>query len=330
VDITSGDDGRAMLARARCVFRRVLRMTVLGLLAASCANHGVRGLEPGPVRIAAGVYAVLGTGGEPAPENGGRTANVAFIVGPRGVVVVDTGASYRQGRDIIAAVERVTMQPIRLVILTHPGQEAVFGAAAFQARGIPVLAHRRAAALIAARCETCLGNLRAALGENIMAGTRVIAPDRLIDSDQTIDVTGRILRLIVPAWSSVPGAIAVLDESSSTLIAGTLVSINRIPDLRDADLEAWRDTLALIASMRCPRLVPGYGPVATCADARSLARYFTALETRVAAMLSVGVSLAGLRERTGLSEFASWDQYETLHPQNASRTYLRLEWSLPK
>jgi hypothetical protein len=47
-------------------------------------------------------------------------------------------------------------------------------------------------------------------------------------------------------------------------------------------------------------------------------------------MLNEGVSLAGLRDRIDLPEFASWDQYETMHPQNASRTYLRLEWSLLK
>jgi glyoxylase-like metal-dependent hydrolase (beta-lactamase superfamily II) len=302
----------------------------ISLMANSCASRSVRGPEPQTVAVAAGVYAVLGTGGEVSRENGGRTANAAFIVGPRGVVVVDTGASYRQGLDIIAAVERITTQPIRLAILTHPGQEVVFGAAAFQARGVPVLAHRRAAALIAARCETCLSNLRAALGEDAMAATRVIAPDRLIDSDETIDVTGRPLRLIVPPWSSVPGAIAVYDESTSTLIAGNLVSINRIPDIRDADVEAWRHTLGAIASMRCRQLVPAHGPVGTCADTRALVRYFTALESRVAAMLKEGVSLAGLRDRAGLPEFESWDQYETMHPQNASRTYLRLEWSVVK
>ncbi|MDB5902956.1 MAG: fold metallo-hydrolase [Betaproteobacteria bacterium] len=302
----------------------------ISLMTNSCASRSVRAPEPQTVAVAAGVYAVPGTGGEVSRENGGRTANAAFIVGPRGVVVVDTGASYRQGVDIIAAVGRITTQPIRLAILTHPGQEVVFGAAAFQARGVPVLAHRRAAELIAARCETCLSNLRAALGEDAMAATRVIAPDRLIDSDETIDVTGRRLRLIVPPWSSVPGAIAVYDESTSTLIAGNLVSINRIPDIRDADVEAWRDTLALLASMRCPRLVPGYGPIATCEDARALARYFSALETRVGAMLNEGVSLAALRDRIDLPEFASWDQYETMHPQNANRTYLRLEWSAVK
>ena len=135
------------------------------------------------------------------------------------------------------------------------------------------------------------------------------------------------MRLIAPPWSSAPGAIAVFDETTSTLIAGSLVSINRIPDMRDADPKAWRDALVDIEATRCRHLVPGYGPVGTCADVAAFGQYFAELESRVEMLMKEGVSLAELRNRCDLPQFARWDQYETLHPQNANRTYLRLERS---
>ncbi len=297
----------------------------VAVLTAACAPQAVRVTQPAPVMVATGVYVLPGSGGEITPENGGRIANVAFVVGARGIVVVNTGVSYREGRDIIDAIERMSSRPILLAILTHPGQEAIFGAAAFQERGIPVLAHRSSAELIAARCETCLRNLRSTLGEGAMAGTRVVEPDRLVARDEVLDLIGRPLRLIAPPWSSAPGAIAVFDETTSTLIAGSLVSINRVPDLRDANPQAWRDTLVDIEAMRCRHLVPGYGPIGTCADIAAFAQYFAELETRVDALMKEGVSLAGLRSRCDLPQFSAWDQYATLHPQNANRTYLRLE-----
>ena len=314
-------------ARGRVAAEFLLCKTVICIFAAICAAHSVRAAQPTATQVAPGVYALFGSGGEITPDNGGRTANVTFVVGPRGVVVVDTGISYREGEEIIAAVKSVSNRPIRLAILTHPGQEAIFGAAAFQARGIPVLAHRRSAELIAARCETCLSHLRLALGEEAMAATRVVKPDRLIDGDETLELIGRPLRLIAPQWSSAPGAVAVFDEWTSTLIAGSLVTINRIPDMRDADPKAWRDALVQLESMRCRHLIPGYGPIGNCADIAAFARYFAALESRVEALMKEGVSLAELRDRCDLPEFARWDQYETLHPQNANHTYLRLERS---
>jgi glyoxylase-like metal-dependent hydrolase (beta-lactamase superfamily II) len=297
---------------------RLLYGTVAAMLAAA---------PPAAVMVASGVYALLGSGGDITPDNGGRTANVAFVVGSGGVVVVNTGASYREGEDIIEAVKSVSDRPILLAILTHPGQEAIFGAAAFQVRGIPVLTHRSSGELIAARCDACLRNLRSTLGDGRMAGTRVVEPDRLISGDVTLELIGRPLRVIAPPWSSAPGAIAVFDETTSTLIAGSLVSINRIPDLRDADPKAWRGALVDIEAMRCRHLVPGYGPIGTCADVAAFGQYFAALESSVEMLMKEGVSLAELRNRCDLPQYARWDQYETLHPQNANRTYLRLERS---
>jgi glyoxylase-like metal-dependent hydrolase (beta-lactamase superfamily II) len=302
-----------------------LLWTIAAVLAPASGAQNVRAVQPAPVMVAAGVYVLSGSGGEISPVNGGRTANVAFVIGSRGVVVVNTGASYREGRAIIEAVEGISHHPILLAILTHPGQEAIFGAAAFQARGIPVLAHRSSAELIAARCETCLRNLRSTLGETTMAGTRVAVPDRLIAHDETLELIGRPLRLIAPQWASAPGAIAVFDETTSTLMTGSLVSINRVPDLRDANPKGWRDALVDIEAMRCRHLVPAYGPIGTCADVATFDQYFAELERRVEALMHEGVSLAELPSRCDLPQFARWDQYESLHHQNANRTYLRLE-----
>jgi glyoxylase-like metal-dependent hydrolase (beta-lactamase superfamily II) len=299
---------------------------MVAILAIFCVSDRLHAIQPKIVVVAAGVYALLGTGGEITPGNSGRTANVAFIVGPQGVIVVDSGVSYREGTDIIEAVQRVSKQPIRLLVLTHPAQEVIFGAAAFQDRGIPVLAHRSSAQLIEERCATCLGHLQSILGDE-MAETRVVTPDRLLDGSQTLDLIGRRLRLVAPPWSSAPGAIAVFDEKTSTLIAGNMVSINRVPDIRDADPKAWQNALVHLTAMQCRHLVPGYGPIGSCADIGAFARYLRQLERRVDALVKEGVSLGELRDRCDLPEFARWDQYETLHPQNSHRTYIRLESS---
>lgn len=320
-----------LAGRAVTVHRSILMSgnssftVVVGILAAACAIQTTRAAMPAPVMVAPGVYALLGAGGDVGPANDGRTANAAFVVGPRGVVVFDTGISYREGEQIIAAVESISKQPIRLAVLTHPSQEAIFGAAAFQARGIPVLAHRRAAQLIAGRCETCLRNLRSTLGEEAMTKTRVAEPDRLIDGGVTLTLIGRPLRLIAPQWSSAPGAIAAFDERTSTLIAGNLVTIGRVPDMRDARLKTWRRALAQLGSTRCRHLIPGYGPVGSCADIDAFAAYLAAIERRVQQLLKENVSLAEIGERCELPQFAGWDQYPTQHPQNAHFVYLDLE-----
>jgi glyoxylase-like metal-dependent hydrolase (beta-lactamase superfamily II) len=296
-------------------------------LAICCASGFADAAEHKTIRVAEGVYALL-----PAAKAAGgdaiARANAAFVIGPRGVAVVGTGLSYSEGKEIISTVERATRRPIRLVILTHPDQAVIFGAAAFQERGIPVYMQRDAASLMAGRCESCLRNLRASLGERAMAATRVIVPDRLIDGDTAIDAIGRRLRVMSPAWSSAPGAVAVLDERTSTLITGSMVSIRAVPDTRDANAKGWRDALAVLEATGCRHLVPGYGPVGRCSDVAAFALYFIDLEDRVGTLLREGIGLGELDERCDLPKYSRWDRYDELHRANASRAYLRLEKAL--
>ena len=274
--------------------------------------------------VAPGVFILMGRDGDISPDNLGRIANIAFVVGPRGVVVVDSGVSLRQGETIIAAVRQVTRRPIRLVVMTHASREVVFGAAAFQARGIPVWMHADAAALMASRCDTCLTGLAETLGAQAMAGSRVVVPDHVVAGTLLLDVIGRPLMLIAPAHGSAAGAIAAFDVATRTLIAGSLVSVERVPDMRDAS-GPWRGALAMLASTRCLHLIPAYGRVGSCADIDAMDHYFAALEQRVRELLAAGVGLAELPVRCDLPEFSGWGGYAALHVRNANREYLRME-----
>jgi len=277
-----------------------------------------------PVRIAEGVYMLAAISATTSGDQP-RRANAAFVVGPRGVAVVDTGMSYAEGVEILAAVRGVTSLPVRLAILTQPEQAVIFGAAAFQQAGIPVLMHAQAAALMASRCEACLAALAASLGSDAMAGTRVVVPDRLVAGGIEIDAIGRRLTIIAPPWSSAPGALAVLDERSSTLLAGNLVSIRAVPDTRDADFGGWQGALRTLAATHCRHLVPSYGAAGRCSDIAAFMRYFSDLDDRVASLLRAGTSLADLGDRCDLTAYRGWQRYDELHRANAARAYLRLE-----
>ena len=305
---------------------RRLAPAVLVLPAMAAAQgSGAGAPPPQETVVASGVYVFPGAAGETSPTNHGRVANIAAVVGARGVAVIDSGVSFRHGEEIIAAVHRITRRPIRLVILTHPGQEVVFGAAAFQAQGIPVLMHRDAAALMAARCDLCLRRLEEILGRPAMEGTRVVKPDRLVAGTTTLDAIGRTLVLISPRDASAPGALAVLDVLTGTLFAGSMVPIGRVPDTRDSEGRAWRNALAALRSTRCVHLVPSYGAIGDCSASDAVDRYFTMLDARVQRLFADGVGLAEVPARCDLPEFAAWDGYATLHRANAGRAFLRIE-----
>lgn len=278
--------------------------------------------------LAEGVHVFVGDTGEPSPANRGRIGNIGFVVGDRGTVMINAGASYRHGRALLAAAERIGGKPVVLVVLTQPVQEFVLGAAAFADQGIPVLAHRASAELIAARCENCVHNLRALLGEDEMAGTRPQPPDQRIEASTTIEAGGRDLELIHPGWGSSPGDLVVRDARSGVVFAGTLVAVGRVPELRDGDPAGWLDALArlqALARLGSGRIVPGYGPPVS-ADALDATRdYIADTEARVRALFDTGTPLSAMVQAAHLPRYAGWAVYEPVHGRNVQLRYLAHE-----
>ncbi len=305
----------------RCAWR----WAAAALLLLGAWAGAARAADDGPRQLAPGVYVLPGGSDEAAPDNGGVIGNSGFIVGPTGTTVVNTGSSYAHGRRLIAAAERVGGQPVVLAIMTQPLQEFVMGSAAFAERGIPVLAHELSAKLVTARCETCLKNLKVLLGEEAMRGTRVLTPGQTIGATETRRVGGRSLRLWHGGWGVTPGDLVVIDEASGIAFAGALVSVDRIPELRDANLAGWRDALAALQALPIGRLVPGYGPVADLGAVPRQLAYFDALEQQAAALLNDGSSLLEASQRADLPAYAGWANYARAHPRNLQQTYLRLE-----
>jgi glyoxylase-like metal-dependent hydrolase (beta-lactamase superfamily II) len=285
-----------------------------------------------PHRIVEGVWVFQGVGGDISVQSGARHGNGGFVVGARGVFVIDAGVSHRHGVERLAAIRRVTSLPILGVLLTHAMQEFIFGASAFQAEGIPVLMHKDAAQLMAARCETCLKTLKRELGEETMQASRVPKADRIFSTQGELQAAlpdiGRALRMIWTeprSQSASPGATAVFDVPSATLFAGAMLDARTIPDLQDADLQQWHAARGLLRALRPTVVVPGRGPVGDAGLIDTVETYLAELQRQVDNYLTAGKPLSDAADSIELPAYAGYDRYETTHRRNVSILYLRQE-----
>ncbi|MBZ8142736.1 hydrolase glyoxylase [Rubrivivax gelatinosus] len=293
---------------------------------AACASPAAA--APAPLALADGVYWMPGAGGEAEPANGGRIGNSGFVVGPEGVVAIDTGTSYAQGRSLIAAIRATTDRPLKLALITHVRPEFLFGASAFREAGVPVAMHAQAARLMVSRCDTCLEQLRRTLGDAAMAGSAVLRPQREFSGPQLLAETGRRLELLHYGHSSGPGDVALWDPANRVLFAGGLVENRRVPDIADADLPGWQRALAALAVLAPRSVVPAHGPAGTAEQIAATSAYLKALDDRAHTLVADGASLIDVPDAAALPAYAGWDQYETVHRRNASIAFLRAERAL--
>ncbi len=278
--------------------------------------------------IAPDVFVIGGQPADPDASNEGRTGNVAFVVGPAGVLVWNSGTSRRQGEAIAAAIRTRTDRPIRTVILSQAAQDLVFGATALRDRGARILMHRDAEATMRTRCGGCLAELQRLLGDDAMAGTELPPVDERLDGNRTLAVIGRDLQLLDLGQAAAPGSVALHDPVSGVLLAGGVVMVRQVVETRDSDPAEWQRALERLSALAPRLVVPDHGSVGTVADLAASGRYLAALEARVGQLVRDGVSLADASAQGRLPAFASWSRYEPVHGHNVHHTYLRLERSL--
>lgn len=275
--------------------------------------------------LAPGVYVIPAGLAEANAENRGRVVNTGFIVGPDGVVVIDSGASHAQGEAILAAVAYVTGQPVRLLVNTHPHPQNVLGNSAFAARGIPILASTQTRAMMAERCPRCFDAMTRSTGEANMVGTQIVLPGQLVSASETRRIAGRELRFLHFGHAHTEGDLAVLDIESGTLFSGDIVYRGQIPHMAESELAGWLGALAALEREDFHILVPGRGDPGGRAELLAFAAYLKELRARVAAAYGDGRTPDETIELAQQPAYAGWEGYAARHGRNVQHAYFELE-----
>jgi glyoxylase-like metal-dependent hydrolase (beta-lactamase superfamily II) len=307
-------------------FRRHVTATIASacLLAASAA--AAAGADYGALeQLAPGVYVQRGADEAASMANRGAVANLGVLVGRSGVIVVNTGSSAEHGAALLAAVARVTSQPVVLAINTQASPDQVLGNSAFTWRGIPVLAHRDTDAFMRGHCDACVADVKSRADTDALEATRVAWPTRMIDGSLTLSAGGRAIRILYFGWTEQPGSVAVLDIESGVLFTGDLATSGVVPQTQLGQLSSWVDALRELQALSPGIVVPGHGPPGQSRLLASMSDYLKSLWDQTRAAYQRGDGLMETVDHLQLPQFRTWALYETNHRRNVHFTYLQIE-----
>ena len=277
--------------------------------------------------LAPGVYAHEGVVGLPDGRAGDDIANLGFVVGEKGVAVIDAGGSVETGRRLLAAIRAVTDKPILYVINTHEHPDHVFGDAAFEGLGAVFVGHRNLPRSMAAREAFYRKAYTRFLGEAAMAQVRFVAPTLLVADESELDLGGRKLRLKAWPVAHTDCDLTIYDPDSKILFAGDLVFSGHLPVL-DGSLKGWLKTLDGLAALPAERVVPGHGHIgapwpAALADERF---YLEHLAGDVRAFVHRGADIGEAAKGAGVEARGDWKLFDDYNPRNATAAFAEFEW----
>lgn len=305
------------------------RLVCLGVALACSAPAAAAGtaLDFALQKIAPGVYGHAGTIAETDAINQGDIANLAIVIGERGVAVIDAGGSVEVGRRFLAAIRDITSKPILYIVNTHEHPDHVFGDAAFLGLGAAFVGHKNLPRALSARGAFYLKRFRAILGDAAIDEVRIVPPTILVEDKLSLDLGGRTLML--QAWP--PGHtdcdLTAYDPQTRTLIAGDLLFNGHLPVI-DGSLKGWLKDLDGLANIPAVRAVPGHGPLVetfpgALDDER---RYFETLTHDIKSALGKGIEMRRAADEAGASERDKWRLFDVYNARNATATYAEYEW----
>lgn len=245
--------------------------------------------------LASGVYALL--------SNTGPIDNSGFVVGERGVLVVDAHINGAMARQIQAAVRAVTDRPILYLAHTNHHGDHTFGNHAFP-QETRIVAHTRTAASMQlwARERPFMQQLVA--GDASVLDEEPPRPaDIVFEQSLRLDLGGRSVDLYHFGEGNTPGDSVVYCPDARVAWTGNLVVGGAVPWVLECDARAYFLTLAgLAAALDIEIVVPGHGEIVPGTMVATCVGYFADLLASVRAARAAGWSLEQAMTRLTLAD----------------------------
>ena len=256
----------------------------------------------------------------------GDICNISFVVGSKGVAVIDTGGSFKTGNKLREAIKKVTDKPILYVINTHVHPDHIFGNAAFLQDNAQFVGHEKLATAMQLRKET-YDKLNIKYMGDDAKGSEIVKPTVQVKEPINLDLGDRTLTVTPYPNAHTNTDVSVIDSKTSTLFTGDLLFIERTPVI-EGDIKGLIAVIGTLKTYPVKQVVPGHGPFTKdwVTALNNEQRYLNALLTDIRANIKAGKSMSEAMDTAAAGEKDKWLLFDIANRRNVNTLYPALEF----
>ena len=240
------------------------------------------------------------------------SSNAVVLTTNDGVLVIDTRQHPRDGEDLLARIRKITDKPIKWVINSHFHGDHHFGNPPFKSAGATFVAQSETARIMAQvqpKEFARRGNFFKSRGFD-PAEVKLVLPDVTFDSEMTIQVGGREIRLAYLGPGQQAGDTFVFFPHARMVFTTGMFGPRSMPNMAfTPSVEGWLKLLDRLAAMDVDKILPAHGDVSTRQDVKDLSAMLADEYATVKDAIAKGMTLDDARKTLTLPQYKDWRNY---------------------
>ena len=305
------------------ILRSILVVLMLGAPIMSYAADPVwdaNKVELKSEKLADGVFAIYPIDSLQITKDGGTAATSGgFIVGDRGVMIIETMINKRLSTQAQALVKKAARKDITYAVNTSAHGDHTFGNL-YLPKNVKIIQHVATHEYIAKHTEDdkkfMIQNFGTGRG---IEEVKSRASDILIPKDGKllIDLGNKKVEIIDFGFAQTGGDLFIWEPQSKVLWAGNAIvaPMPAVPWLLQGQIVATYESLKKVHDFLPDdaRIIPGHGVEMKRSDIRWHLDYLAALQKKVKSEIAAGATEADIASRVPMPEFSGYKVYGWIH-----------------
>ena len=306
----------------------MLRITLSLLLAISFNSLALaKNILPAPQKVAAHSYAWIGPLPGPNVENQGYRMNLGFVVGNKGIVVIDTGYTEAMAKEMLSHIRKISNAPIIAAINTNSQPHRFFGNSVFKKAGAKIISTAKEKQRMVASAGQYSSNIERSLKLKEGSISIPAMPDTIIAKPTTLNLGNVNVTIETLGASHTPASLIAHVIEDKLVFSGDILYGDRLLAIIPAsNVKQWIATFKKLKKYNKAKFIPGHGQAGSLKDFEfSTLNYLQLLHTHMTKSLDADMEAQDAISTLNQSAYSKLANYDLLFGRNASWAYLEAE-----
>ena len=256
-------------------------------------------------------------------HNNGNMSNSCFVTLGNSYLVIDSGPTYQYATQAYAKMQTIKKVPLSYVIDTHTHDDHWLGNSYYVTLGSTIIGSEAFKELP----KLDKTRMQKRISPEAYRGTTQIYPTIFVNKEKILDINGQKVYIrSVNQKAHTNSDLYVYIPSEKIVFVGDLVFNQRLPSLRDGDINGWLEALEKIQKMDVQYIVGGHGVNRDKKAVDFTYNYLKTLRHEVKKRLHEGEDITDVVNEVTMKEYKKVPFYDSIHRQNVETAYRMLEW----